>query len=88
MIKLDEKDIKVVATSRYYRKRRWWLVGGGLLAVIIGFVLLFYLPSSGWQWISITPLLIYTFYIFVIDNIKCLGSTKEFIASWKKEGVS
>jgi len=87
MIKLDEKDIKVVASNRYYRRKRWWVVGGLIPILLIGMALLYFLPKSPVSWLSIAPLLFYVILVTII-SIRESRFTKKFIETWKKEGVS
>lgn len=78
MIKLDKKDVKVVAASRFWRKYLWWWLGGLVLLFAAMIVLL---ALTKIIWFGLIPIALYIAGLIWIRR-KLRKAERALISEW------
>ena len=88
MIKLDEKDVRSVANSRFTKKYKWWIIGSGtcIFLAVPGIGLLSS-PESWTSFLIFIPLVL-GLGLSVLYFKKSSKAEKALIEEWKKETES
>lgn len=84
MIKLDEKDVRAVASSRFYREKVWWIIGGlfFLMGAFCGLA-----GSSLDLWVVYIPIILTTIGLVWL-GIGESRAKKALVKDWRENGCS
>jgi len=84
MIELDEKDVKAVASSRFWRKYRRWILG--ITLGVFGLVILTVIVTSPESWTRFLIFIPCGLYLGLATFCSVKGSRAEkfLVEEWKK----
>lgn len=87
-IELNEKDVRAIASNRFFRKWRWWMVGSITIVVVVSLGLMLTLTSGSWtDWFFFTPLLLLlggVIWVSVLEE----KAKKALVEEWKSGSVA
>lgn len=85
-MKLDEKDVKAVASARFWQKRQWYLLGGLFVAIVIS-LLIIATVQEPLDLIGGLPLLAFLVYLLILTRQETKAQ-KALLKEWgAKAGV-